>query len=569
MKKITLIAITILIAFFTKAQNTFPASGSAGIGTTTPNSSSLLEIKSTTKGLLIPRMTSKQRSAITSPAEGLMVYQTDGTKGFYFYNGTTWVAIAGTGGTETDPQVGTNTTDKIPRWDGTALSTGSVYDDGNYIGVGISPNSKFRVYARSSAAGESQILQTKSAFKGEANGSSGSTNTVYATGILGIKNPSVLYNAQQINFGFPDGSIKYIGGLGVKEMDSTSGAGLYGWSRGLADNNYGVMGTVTSPTGNNYGVYGKAFGNAGLNFGLYGKSENANANYGIFGTATSKSGGFAYGIWASANGAGTNHAGYFTGHVQIINTDEALTVSGTNPYIQMKSGSNEIGYVRANVTNMEIATNAGNAGNLVLRTNGADRMIVGANGRVGINTVITPGQFNVVGTDEVVNVGGANPYIQMSAGGTDIGYLRARDGNLQLAVNSGNTSGKLQLMTKNKTRMTIGADGRIAIGDDAKFAAGYLLSVNGKIIAEELLVQLNESWPDYVFSDNYKLMNFEQLKSYINTNNHLPNIPSAEKMKNGINVGEMNKLLTEKVEELTLYILQMHEEIEQLKKKVN
>ncbi len=63
-------------------------------------------------------------------------------------------------------------------------------------------------------------------------------------------------------------------------------------------------------------------------------------------------------------------------------------------------------------------------------------------------------------------------------------------------------------------------------------------------------------------------MNFEQLKSYINTNNHLPNIPSAEKMKDGINVGEMNKLLTEKVEELTLYILQMHEEIEQLKKKV-
>jgi hypothetical protein len=255
--------------------------------------------------------------------------------------------------------------------------------------------------------------------------------------------------------------------------------------------------------------------------------------------------------------------------VQIINADEALTVSGTNPYIQMKSGSNEVGYVRANVTDMEIATNAGNdVGKLVLRTNGVDRMLVGANGRVAINTLITPGQFNVNGTDEVVNVGGTNPYIQMSAGGTNIGYLRARDGNLQLAVNSGNASGKLQLMTKNKTRMTIGADGRIAIGADAKFASGYLLSVQGKIIAEELLVQLNESWPDYVFSDDYKLMNFEQLKSYINTNNHLPNIPSAEKMKDGINVGEMNKLLTEKVEELTLYILQMHEEIEQLKKKV-
>jgi hypothetical protein len=307
MKKITLCAITILIAIFTQAQNTFPTSGATGIGTTKPNASSLLEIKSTTKGLLIPRMLAKQRTAIIKPAEGLMVYQTDGTKGFYFYNGTAWVALAGTAGSETDPQVGTITTDKIPRWNGTALTTGSIYDDGNNIGVSVPQNSKFRVYARSSLAGESQVLQTKSAFKGEANGSSGSTNTVYATGILGIKNPSVLYNAQQINYGFPDGSIKYIGGLGVKEMDSISGAGLYGWSRGLADNNYGVMGTVTSPTGNNYGVYGKAFGNAGLNFGLFGKSENANANYGIFGTATSKSGGFAYGIWASASGAGTNY----------------------------------------------------------------------------------------------------------------------------------------------------------------------------------------------------------------------------------------------------------------------
>ncbi len=120
----------VILAATLHAQNTFPTSGSAGIGTTTPNSSSLLEIKSTTKGLLIPRMLGKQRTAISKPAEGLMVYQTDGTKGFYFYNGTAWVAIAGSGGTETDPQVGTNTTDKIPRWDGTALSTGSVYDDG-------------------------------------------------------------------------------------------------------------------------------------------------------------------------------------------------------------------------------------------------------------------------------------------------------------------------------------------------------------------------------------------------------------------------------------------------------
>ena len=72
-----------------KAQtNTFPASGSVGIGTITPNSSSKLEIKSTTKGLLIPRMTQTQRNAIASPANGLLIYQTDNNPGFYYYNGS-------------------------------------------------------------------------------------------------------------------------------------------------------------------------------------------------------------------------------------------------------------------------------------------------------------------------------------------------------------------------------------------------------------------------------------------------------------------------------------------------
>ncbi|MBK9317448.1 MAG: tail fiber domain-containing protein [Bacteroidetes bacterium] len=75
-------------------QNTFPASGAAGIGTTTPNASSLLDINSTNKGFLMPRMTQAQRNAIVSPASGLLIYQTNGVKGFYYYNGTTWKAVS-------------------------------------------------------------------------------------------------------------------------------------------------------------------------------------------------------------------------------------------------------------------------------------------------------------------------------------------------------------------------------------------------------------------------------------------------------------------------------------------
>lgn len=97
MKKLysLLIAVAILQLTSVKlnAQNTFPATGSAGIGTTAPNVSSILEIKSTTKGVLVPRMTKTQRDAIATPATGLLIYQTNSQPGFYYYSGTAWTAL--------------------------------------------------------------------------------------------------------------------------------------------------------------------------------------------------------------------------------------------------------------------------------------------------------------------------------------------------------------------------------------------------------------------------------------------------------------------------------------------
>lgn len=79
---------TILLLF------AFQASFSqVGIGTTTPNASAKLELQSTTQGFLPPRMTSAQRAAIATPAAGLMVYQTDGTAGIYYYNGSGWIYV--------------------------------------------------------------------------------------------------------------------------------------------------------------------------------------------------------------------------------------------------------------------------------------------------------------------------------------------------------------------------------------------------------------------------------------------------------------------------------------------
>ena len=96
MKKIfiLIIFITNIVCSISKAQNTFPASGSVGIGTTTPNTSSLLEVLSVKKGVLIPRMTRAQRDAIATSASGLLIYQTNSTPGFYYYSNTAlWTPI--------------------------------------------------------------------------------------------------------------------------------------------------------------------------------------------------------------------------------------------------------------------------------------------------------------------------------------------------------------------------------------------------------------------------------------------------------------------------------------------
>ena len=89
MKKITLIALMLFTAL---------GYAQVGINTNTPDASSALEIESTTGGILIPRLTQTQRDAITEPATGLMIYQTNQTTGFYFFDGTVWTKINGVAG---------------------------------------------------------------------------------------------------------------------------------------------------------------------------------------------------------------------------------------------------------------------------------------------------------------------------------------------------------------------------------------------------------------------------------------------------------------------------------------
>jgi hypothetical protein len=94
------------------------------------------------------------------------------------------------------------------------------------------------------------------------------------------------------------------------------------------------------------------------------------------------------------------------------------------------------------------------------------------------------------------------------------------------------------------------------------------LTVNGVITTKEMKVKLT-GWPDFVFADNYKLMPLNKLERYIKREKSLPGIPeSKEVTKEGVNVGELQAKLLEKVEELTLYVITQNKELTELKKEV-
>ena len=90
------------------------------------------------------------------------------------------------------------------------------------------------------------------------------------------------------------------------------------------------------------------------------------------------------------------------------------------------------------------------------------------------------------------------------------------------------------------------------------------LSVNGTIRSKEVKVEAN-NWPDYVFATDYVLPTLSETETYIQENHRLPNMPSAEEIaENGIALGEMNRLLVEKVEELTLHVIQLEKDNQEL-----
>lgn len=124
-----------------------------------------------------------------------------------------------------------------------------------------------------------------------------------------------------------------------------------------------------------------------------------------------------------------------------------------------------------------------------------------------------------------------------------------------------------RIYIKNTTTNTTGSDYVLQVENSTQKI--LQLQSNGLMRARKIRVDA-ETWADFVFEEDYKLMSTDELRTFITVNNHLPNVPSAKTVEEeGIDLAEMNKILLQKVEELTLYMLEQQKQIDELKKKSN
>jgi len=118
--------------------------------------------------------------------------------------------------------------------------------------------------------------------------------------------------------------------------------------------------------------------------------------------------------------------------------------------------------------------------------------------------------------------------------------------------------------------LTVGENGAVGIGISTPITNAKL-AVNGTIKTKEVNVTTTaDEWQDKVFEKDYKLLPAQELADFISTNKHLPDIPAASDVEeNGVNVGQMQSLLLKKIEELTLYVLELKKENNELNSRIN
>jgi hypothetical protein len=184
--------------------------------------------------------------------------------------------------------------------------------------------------------------------------------------------------------------------------------------------------------------------------------------------------------------------------------------------------------------------------------------------RDGVNSV----------ANEIVRVQGVTPVMQFMHNASKIGYISTTDKNFIIGTNIENNAGQFIIRTNGTNQMWIDQFGDISFGPDMykepSAINGYKMAVKGLIAATDFVVRATSTWPDYVFEPGYDLKPLSEVEAFIKQNKHLPNIPSAAVIeKEGYGLGDIQKRMMEKIEELTLHLIDADKKINALTEKIN
>ncbi len=173
-------------------------------------------------------------------------------------------------------------------------------------------------------------------------------------------------------------------------------------------------------------------------------------------------------------------------------------------------------------------------------------LTLSSTGNIGIGLVSAGPRLHIYGLS-------AGPALRVDAGGSP---------RLQVNASGGVAIGGDNEAPENGLYVT----GNVHLGTTSG-ATGYKLAIDGKMICEEVRVENSAAWPDFVFDKEYDLMALDELEQFILREHHLPGIPTAEEIEDeGIPLGEMQRKMMQKIEELALYCIQQSKEIAELKR---
>ncbi|MFL9485737.1 hypothetical protein ACI6Q2_23365 [Chitinophagaceae bacterium LWZ2-11] len=206
----------------------------------------------------------------------------------------------------------------------------------------------------------------------------------------------------------------------------------------------------------------------------------------------------------------------------------------------------------------------GGFGGLFLSTNYngtiSERMRILSNGNVGIGTSTPQQKLDVNGT------GAFMQSISLKNNGVNSAELLLYKQDQTNYYNVGGNSNGFYIYnsSNNAYALYAGVNDNIGIGTTTP---SEKLSVNGTVLSKKLKIT-QQNWPDYVFDSSYTLTPLTQVEQFIKDNKHLPDVPSAKEVTDkGLDVGDNQALLLKKIEELTLYMIEMKKENELLKNK--